>query len=511
MLRVVLIDDEKVVLNGMTAILKKEKNIALVGTADNGKDGLDLILDKRPEIVLTDIRMPGLSGLEMIKKAREVLPDTIYIIFSGFNEFRYVKEAIGLGVIDYLEKPITVSDLQKVLEKAAQIYNYKQEYLNMIVHLQKAERVYVEQALRGLYEHSVEEGRYLKKILEYNSALEFAKAFCVVKVDNRNSHTIEDYRSIVKRLTFDLIDKKNIVVYTFYDREHLVVTYFRFEEEDFPFLEKICQQKKILEEEEVNCFVGVSLIHNRILELRDAFMEADSALDYAAYLEKGEPVSIDSVEYQDHIPRDLKSDQKSIGFNFRMGQYDLCQKQAEEYLAYLGNLNLLPELMRQKCQELIFLMKKLFEEVGFSQEPDTGYSEPGERSSVEDYVEWTKEKVCEILDKARENSAGRRSRVIDIVKKYMESHYQEGLSLESVAEQVHMSPTYLSMLFKREEGITYIRYLTKVRMEQAMRYIQEGYRAKQICEMVGYHDYKYFSNQFKAHTGMTIDAYKKSI
>ena len=74
-----------------------------------------------------------------------------------------------------------------------------------------------------------------------------------------------------------------------------------------------------------------------------------------------------------------------------------------------------------------------------------------------------------------------------------------------------MSKTYLSMLFKKEEGISYIKYLTKVRVDKAMEFLKQGYKAKDVCGMVGYHDYKYFSTQFKNITGMTLDNYKKSL
>lgn len=104
MFRIVLIDDETLVLKGMSIVLKKDPNIQLVGTASTGREGLDLIYRERPDIVLTDIRMPGMTGLEMIEKAQERFPDIAYIIFSGFNEFKYVQKAIGLGVLDYLEK-----------------------------------------------------------------------------------------------------------------------------------------------------------------------------------------------------------------------------------------------------------------------------------------------------------------------------------------------------------------------------------------------------------------------
>ena len=93
MLKIVLIDDEMIVLRGIAALIRKQAEYELAGTADNGIDGLKVVLETEPDIVMTDIRMPGMSGLEMIKRIKKSLPNTVYIVFSGFNEFKYVKEA----------------------------------------------------------------------------------------------------------------------------------------------------------------------------------------------------------------------------------------------------------------------------------------------------------------------------------------------------------------------------------------------------------------------------------
>lgn len=126
-------------------------------------------------------------------------------------------------------------------------------------------------------------------------------------------------------------------------------------------------------------------------------------------------------------------------------------------------------------------------------------------------AEWTLEQTELIFSKAEKSREDDSCWAVREVKNYVEHHYAQGISLDEAAENVHMSKTYLSMLFKKEEGITYIKYLTKIRMEKAMEFLQKGYKAKEVCEMVGYHDYKYFSTQFKKSTGMTLDNYKKSL
>ena len=510
-LKVVLIDDERIVLNGIKAILKREADIDLVGAADNGIDGLKAVLTEKPDIVLTDIRMPGLSGLELIRKAKETLPDTVYIIFSGYNEFHYVKEALGLGVIDYLEKPITIEKLREVLDKAAQIHDYRQNYTRMTRNMKKAEKAYVERTLREVYEQPWDEERNLKKVLEQNPELEYASSICVMKAACKKTQSIDEYRCIIRQLVFELVQEYHIEIYSFSEYESLVLAYFSYEKEPFPFQEEARHGKQRLESEGIACYVGISRIHENFYGLRDAFVEAEDAMRYARYLEAEDIVSIDQVEYTTSIPRDLNKDQNSISFNFRMGQLEICREQVREYLEHLKQMDLIPELFKQKCMELLFSLKELLDEMDKSrnQDMDIGFTLDSRRFSAEEMTAWMMEKTDHILKSAAAQEADGKHKAIRSAKNYIEQHFQEGVTLDTVAEQIHMSPTYLSMLFKQEEGITYIRYLTRVRMEKAMEYIRQGYKAKQACEMVGYYDYKHFSTQFKAYAGMTPDAYKK--
>ncbi len=512
-LKVVLIDDERIVLNGIRTILKKEADLDLVGIADNGVEGLRVILDEKPEIVLTDIRMPGMSGLEMIRKAREVLPDTVYIIFSGYNEFCYVKEALGLGVIDYLEKPITIEKLRGALDKGIQIYHYRQNYVRMTQSMKKVEKTYVEQALREVYEQSWDEKRLLGRILEQNAELEYATSACVMKVACKKTQSIDDYRRMIQQLTFELIQEYHIEIYSFSEYESLVLVYFSYEKKTFPFREEAERGHQKLKEEGIDCYVGLSRIHASFYEIRSAFVEADDAMRYARYLEASDVVGIDEVEYVTSIPRDLNKDQNSIGFNFRTGQYTLCREQIGEYLSYLKKMDLIPELLQQKCLELLFYLKRLLDEMDKTQQSGLDIVDLSDfrALSQEELIGWVRGKTDLILESAADEGEEEKNKAIQSAKDYIEQHFQGGITLDALALQVHMSPTYLSMLFKREEGITYIRYLTRVRMEKAMEYLRQGYKAKQVCEMVGYYDYKHFSTQFKSYTGMTLDAFKKNL
>lgn len=246
MLRIVLVEDEKIVLKGISAAIRRDSNYELAGTAENGIDGLKCIKETHPDIVMTDIRMPGMTGLEMIRECKKLFPDTVYVVFSGFNEFKYVKEAIGLGVIDYVEKPVTLPKLKEVLKKAGELFRYKENYSSMTKDLEKADRAFVEKCLRDLYEHPADEESLLKMILAHNFQLQQAYSVCAVKVSGNKTQSVDNFRSVVQGLTFDVIAGGSVEVYTFYERNDLMVVYFNMGSMEFPFLEKLSEQKKKL-------------------------------------------------------------------------------------------------------------------------------------------------------------------------------------------------------------------------------------------------------------------------
>jgi len=364
-----------------------------------------------------------------------------------------------------------------------------------------------------MYEHPADEEALVKMILERNFRLQKAYSVCAVKVSGKRTQSIDDFRCVVQGLTFDTIESNSIEIYTFYERDNLMIVYFNMGSMEFPFIERLSEQKKKLNGEGLYTAAGISRVHRDFYELKILFEEADSAHRYAQYLEAEELVRFEEVEYASDIPREISQKHKSLEFNFRIGEYGECRQQVQEYLQYLRDIDLLPDLLIQKCLELIFHVQRLLRDSGMMEEAEekVEYAEIRELVSGGSIAKWTLEQINELLDRAEKSSDKGTNRAVRMVKQYVEKHFAEGISLDELAGQVHMSATYLSMLFKKEEGITYIRYLTKVRMEKAMEYLKQGHKAKDVCEMVGYHDYKYFSTQFKACTGMTLDNFKKSL
>lgn len=516
MLRVALIEDESVVLKGMAMVLKKENDIELVGCALNGRDGLDLIYRECPDIVLTDIRMPGITGLEMIERAKKQFPDIVYIIFSGFNEFKYVQKAIGLGVLDYLEKPVTVPNLKQALGKAKKIIEYKRNYIQMKERVSQMNRVLIEQALYKLIHEPVElEAECIEQVVRAAESLQYSTeiaVLCTGQIFHLNTGA-DEYRQMINEMTFSVVGKHIVEVFTLIVDKCLFFVYFNQECELFPFYEKIEEHKKRLEEQDISFYAGLSNVYQSIYELKNAFSEAHNALTYAEFLEENKIVKIEEVEFQNHIPMELTDSQYSLSMNFRLGNYKECRKQVEGYLDYLKTTIFTPQILKHECLEILYLLQNLIKESGM---PGINLDGPFHKelsafTSANDILEWTEAKAVWLMDYVDKKERAEESpNSIELVRKYIDAHYAESISLDILAEQVHMNPTYLSVIFKRDEGVSYSHYLTGIRMEHAKKFLEKGLKAKEVCEKVGYFDYRYFNKQFKKHTGMTPDTYKRS-
>ncbi len=517
-MRVALIDDESVVLKGMAMVLKKEPDIEIVGMASNGIEGLKIIREQRPDVVLTDIRMPGLTGLEMIEQAQEQFGEIVFIIFSGFNEFQYVQKAIGLGVLDYLEKPVTIPALKKVMNKARKMLEYRQNYNLMKERESKLNRVLVEQTIyRLLNEPQQMEEECCKELQNVGETLSYASEIAVLCIGTsfQSMHDTDAYRQIVNEMTFSVIGNHSIEVFVLTVDANLYFVYFNMECELFEFQKHIEAAKEVLQEQSIEFAAGLSHICHSISELKRAFSEAKTALTYGEFLEEDGLMNVDQVEYDYFIPMDISGSQYSIGLNFRLQNYEECRNQVQEYLNRMEGLVLLPEILRHECLELILMLGNLMKEAGYEKaefSEKTLHTEIQQMVSAKEMIRWTKSKIAEYFSVLPQKEIQpEETGPVHIVKKYIQEHYAESITLEMLAEQVQMNPAYLSVIFKRDEGISYSKYLTKLRMEQAQKLLKSGMKAKDVCEKVGYFDYRYFNKQFKQHTGMTPDTYKKSV
>jgi len=335
----VVADDEYIVIEGIKAIISRlELECEVVGFAYNGLDALEVIRKTMPDIVMLDIRMPGLDGLSLIETCREFLPEASYVIISGYTEFEYARRALTLGVISYIDKPITIAKVAEVIK----------------LHIHKNIRMKPSQ--------------------------------------NRINSEME-------RLTELIVKEKG--------QDLEVEQLFELIEESYPDLKRYKSEMfKIL------------------AVLTELYNEQNISLDNRC-----------QVSYQDI----------------------------------------------ESC------------------------------SDREEIVKYAKGIVRKIKENMRGKKSGSNHRVIKRLLLLIEEQYGDNVGLNEFASMLDMNPAYLSNLFREEVGVSYIKYLTDVRMKKAKELLNQGMKVADVSEKVGYMNYRYFCEIFKKHEGVTPNEYKGHI
>lgn len=516
--RVLMVDDEEDIRVGIIRKIEWESlGFSLVGEAENGQEALELAEQLRPDVVLSDIKMPFMDGLSLCKILTERLPASKFVIFSGFDDFEYAKQAVGMNISQYILKPINAPELSDILRKLkAQLDEERAEQQNI-------------ETIRGRYEESLPvlrelfltrllDGRVVPERMEgqaqrYDIDLS-PKAWQVALVhldsipDQRELVTLSVQRLFEEHLYFPSCQVRTFL---YGDAVALLVGY---QEVADPYglidaLNRICQLGQSYLDQVLTVGIG-SPCHNPEA-IYQSTVGAKNALDYQVLVGTGRAIYISDME-PDHATRLTfdANDEHTLTNAVKLGSEEatriavhslICKVQvaglalSQCHLFFLELLTCLLKLTRGADLDLVQVFGTQF----------TGSLQITDFTSPEALGDWCLERCLRIrylIGRQRSDSTGR---TVDKAKTFIKDHFdQSDLSVESLCEHLHLSPAYFSTLFKRETGMTFISYVTVVRMEEAARLLKETQdKTYLIAEAVGYLDPNYFSYVFKRHFGIS--------
>ena len=532
MLKIFLAEDEFVVREGIKNNVDWTGNgYEFVGEAADGELALPMIQRLKPDIVITDIKMPFMDGLELSRMIKKEFPWMEIIILSGYAEFDYAKEAISIGVADYLTKPINGNDLLAKIDSLAgkieekkRARELKEKYMAEMAENSLEDR-------RKLFRHMVTGDMSLTQILEMAHSLDMdisAGQYAVMLLQVISGHHVEQTEysgsvvSIYEKIEALAAGEGALI----FDRNiEGKAVIFRADTEEA--LEEI--QKKVLTGideilsgyEYITCYGGIGGSVGRLTELPESFRQAShayaqrffttksgirrySSTEHAAAGEE-ENFSISSIDPE-------KVSRARITEFLRKGQKDEIEYFMDEFLNNLGDGALNSGMFRNYlATEVYFAVIAFTEELGADKSDidtfDVSAGDIRDRQAARDYFIKIMQKAMDIRDTGASNRYGT---VIDEVKKYIEENYgDEELSLNKLAGHVNFSPNHLSMVFSAQTGMTFIKYLTDYRMNKAKELLRcTNKRGSDISYEVGYKDPHYFSYLFKRTQGMTPTQYR---
>lgn len=538
-LKMIVAEDEKSFRDGLLSLVDwKMYDIEITGVADNGKQALELIQRDCPDILLTDIRMPYLNGLEVIQQAKAAGYKFHFILLTGYNEFEYAREAIKLGVSDYLLKPCTPQDITRVIVDVKQKIEEAADYddpmraemnrtWNRNIHLLKNQILtqWILQPRMPLENRAI----VMREVDMTLRPEPFELGLIRMDLDDNqqpysSKRDLEIIRYAIQNIaaeTLGALYEGNIEV--FRHGEDLLWIGNRLEPKAASSGDGASAYQLLKENIEshlrISVSISVSSVHASVNEAHVAYQETLQAMEQRFYQGHG------SINLHAEITR-MQASPSSILEDSYLLQWEkelLAHLQNEQYGEAVdgieAGMRYLREHARYSRAEIIVRGTSLILEMQKVAKERAGTIEW--QDSVVNWIERmpemeTLDECASILHKLVQSFAeaarSRRTlhRTVQAALELIQSKYSTNLTLDFVAKETYVSNTYLSSLFKQEMGVGFLDYLHQYRVERAKEQLREGYKVYAVAKLVGYQEERHFSATFKKWTGLTPRQYQKS-
>lgn len=524
MYKIVIVDDEAIVRRGLSEKVDwNNLDCKVYATASNGFEGKEMVDRFQPDILITDIKMPGMNGLELAEYTKKNYPNIVTILLSGYSEFEYAREAVRNQVFDYLLKPIEFVDLKACIRKAIDKINSM-----------KASSPHAVRELKGEDSAILESGILMNVIVNGNKDIEILKKkmkdldislargqIVVFEMYESSDPFYEKYASLYQYAVNNIVDEtyRNFnIAATIVKVEGMSVVVVKFD----PGIQQIIVEKRLVEAttmclENISTYlkkqinVGIGISFRGIDELYDSFQYALKVLDTNIFW------GIHKPEFRDKMVEgvvdkvDVQIDPQFIEAICE-GDYTNSKRYFDSFTAEIkAHKNKTVAL--NSCLDFLLELSKYVPQREVKDQITQTITQMTGLRTFEEYRAVMKRiiaMVCQEANLKKEEAKGKS--LIDRVMSYLDMHYDESnLNLQYVADEFHVSTSHLSRMFKREKGINFNEHLSMKRVEKARELMNEDQRLSvlKIANQVGFADGKYFGQVFKKYYGITPSEFKE--
>lgn len=504
-MRIIVVEDEPNTREGLIGIIKRYTEHEIIYTAVNGKDGLENIRALKPDLVITDIKMPVMDGLTMLQTLHDEGEEFQSLLLTGYSEFEYARKALKLSVTEYILKPLDIEDFLKLLKK-----------VDNKIEKTKIERVSPSQLFWSYLTGTEEEKQKILPVIEESIQVNKKVQISLFLVKGS---------SVVRESTTEMMEETNSVLDSMCMENYFVV----FLSQDVGFLVIVLDternrslkrmfQMRVLEKigKISECFCsyttiyGVAGLDERVLHLKDLMRHAFSfpsgtILDDELLAE----FQYENMEYPDSLER-------AVCREVRSGKAERIQELGEQFKKEVIQSKGHPDCIREFTVRFTAGLLRVVNELKENLEKENGIQYivgNMAKSNSREQLEHQFDKVMKTLTLSEDDISGltENGMILNVIS-FIRENYARDITLTETAVMCGVTPEYLSKIFYREMNINFVSFLQNFRISMAKRMLSLGKcKIGEVSEAVGFHDQKYFVKVFKKICGVTPSDYKKEM
>ena len=528
MYKIMLADDEGIVLESLKFIIEKEYGSSCeIRTAKTGRQVIELAEEFQPDIAFMDIQMPGINGIEAMREIKKRNSHTIFIVMTAYDKFDYAKEAIGLGVLDYLNKPVNKDKIITVINKAmAQIETERTKRSNDLLAREKLETVVpiIENGLiqdllfKEYFQEDIENYKTLLGITEnygYMACLVFGREqvgnymTSAVAVSIQAQKFYREIRTIIEDYIPGIMGSvmsNKIPVLIPCQEPELEYTARNIAVEN---ARALC--RKLADRFDMNFRVGFGAV-KPLSQMAESYNEANTVLvrttSHVAHVDDM-PIA---AQYEENYPSELEDKLFTAVEAGETSEAVACASMFFDWMAANPEANE-NDIKLKALEFVLWAEHNAYEKTGRKYEFKSRSEylpEVMAMTEIADIKPWFVGKIQDAASSVSNITSERSVSFVNQAKKYIDENYKKELTLDDVSRVVNISSYYFSKVFKDETGENFIDYLTSLRIAEAKRLLTSTDKSmKEISREVGYSDPNYFSRIFKKYTGKTPSDFAK--
>lgn len=508
-MRIVVVEDEAPIREGMVKLLSKiNADYEVVGKAEDGEKGYQIIKELEPDLVIMDIRMPKMDGLKMLKKLRDEQVKCRAIVLSAYSDFEYAQEAISLKIENYLLKPIKIPELKRALKQVEESISQEKDEKQML----SLENVILtcmhgqQNNLEQLNDEVIKE--------KYGISINEPAEFFVLWLGDGYDKQKEEARELLESVANHSMEFQSSVLEYESGKLLLMVIFSNSDKKS----QKEYFQKSVVPM--LSSHLGKDVIYlwgcaDTLLKMPDVLEEMKIQREWNLVVPPATLISSELIEAQH--PTILKYQmeiEEAAKYAVRMGNQKELEDSFRKLYEYYKEESYSPADVKKLIIHLCWVVFHTYKE---QTHEENDLEVQGVLQRIAEAVVWKQIKLAisdflQLFNYSQEDTEDSSSTLVKKAKQLIRKYYSQGITLEEIADKLYVSEEYLSAQFKKETGATFSETIRSYRIEKIKELLLTTHlKLNQIAELTGYSDPKYMSKVFKEEVGMLPNEFRKSI